>query len=100
MQPRVVEKAGRWKARKTKSRFSSLPPALGNPAKPRGIPTFPTAPTAAGISQTKPGILIVVDRKECFTPDSPPLTHKFLRRGKSAFLSADARFGIISSEME
>src|SRR6202158_6203402 len=36
----------------------------------RGIPTFPTAPTAAGISQTKSGILIVVDRKECLTPDS------------------------------
>src|SRR5580692_10837429 len=36
----------------------------------RGIPTFPTAPTAAGISQTKSGILIVVDRKECLTPDT------------------------------
>ena len=36
----------------------------------RAIPTFPTAPTAAGISQTKSGILIVVDRKECLTPDS------------------------------
>src|SRR6266481_6464765 len=39
--------------------------------KTRGIPTFPTAPTAAGISQTRSGILIVVDRKECLTPDTP-----------------------------
>src|SRR5882724_7856661 len=38
--------------------------------KTRGIPTFPTAPTAAGISQTTSGNLIVVDRKECLTPDS------------------------------
>ena len=38
--------------------------------KPRGIPTFPTAPTAAGISQTRSGNLIVVDRKECLTPDN------------------------------
>src|SRR6266851_9069857 len=38
--------------------------------KTRGIPTFPTAPTAAGISQTRSGILIVVDRKECLTPDN------------------------------
>jgi hypothetical protein len=36
----------------------------------RGIPTFPTAPTAAGIFQTKSGNLIVVDRKECLTPDT------------------------------
>src|SRR5437016_12573403 len=36
----------------------------------RGIPTFPTAPTAAGLFQTRSGILIVVDRKECLTPDS------------------------------
>src|SRR5450755_656132 len=43
----------------------------------RGIPTFPTAPTAAGISQTRSGILIVVDRKECLTPDiAPTLTLK------------------------
>src|SRR5271165_6940893 len=38
----------------------------------RGIPTFPTAPTAAGISQTTSGNLIVVDRKECLTPDTGP----------------------------
>src|SRR5713226_3258386 len=38
--------------------------------KTRGIPTFPTAPTAAGISQTTSGNLIVVDRKECLTPDT------------------------------
>ena len=38
--------------------------------KTRGIPTFPTAPTAAGISQTRSGILIVVDRKECLTSDT------------------------------
>jgi hypothetical protein len=38
---RAVEKAGPWKARKTKSRFSSLPTALGNPAKPAGFPLFP-----------------------------------------------------------
>src|SRR5713226_8386301 len=38
--------------------------------KTRGLPTFPTAPTAAGISQTRSGILIVVDRKECLTPDT------------------------------
>src|SRR5579864_1278389 len=36
----------------------------------RAIPTFPTAPTAAGIYQTTSGNLIVVDRKECLTPDS------------------------------
>src|ERR1700733_6200847 len=35
----------------------------------RGIPTFPTAPTAAGISQTTSGSLIVVERKEYLTPD-------------------------------
>src|SRR6516164_3076580 len=40
--------------------------------KPRGIPTFPTAPTAAGISQTTSGNLIVADRKECLTPDTHP----------------------------
>src|ERR1700722_4081149 len=39
--PRAVEKAGPWKARKTKSRFSSLPTALGNPAQPAGFPLFP-----------------------------------------------------------
>src|SRR5437762_11410143 len=38
----------------------------------RGIPTFPTAPTAAGLFQTRSGILIVVDRKECLTPDILP----------------------------
>src|SRR5579864_7331688 len=38
----------------------------------RAIPTFPTAPTAAGIYQTTSGNLIVVDRKECLTPDSFP----------------------------
>jgi hypothetical protein len=38
--------------------------------KTRGIPTFPTAPTAAGISHTRSGNLIVVDRKECLTPDT------------------------------
>jgi DNA replication protein DnaC len=43
---RAVEKAGPWKARKTKGRFSSLPTALGIPHNPRD-PTFPTAPTAA-----------------------------------------------------
>ena len=37
--------------------------------KNRGISTFPTAPTAAGIFQSKSGILIVADRKECLTPD-------------------------------
>src|SRR5579864_5616361 len=37
----------------------------------RAIPTFPTAPTAAGIYQTTSGNLIVVDRKECLTPDKP-----------------------------
>src|SRR5579864_4495412 len=36
----------------------------------RAIPTFPTAPTAAGIYQTTSGNLIVVDRKECLTPDT------------------------------
>jgi hypothetical protein len=38
---RAVEKAGRWKARKTKSRFSSLPTALGNRAQPARFPLFP-----------------------------------------------------------
>ena len=38
--------------------------------KTRGIPTFPTAPTAAGISQTRSGNLIVADRKKCLTPDT------------------------------
>src|SRR5260370_29897007 len=77
--PRAVEKAGPWKARKTKSRFSSLPTALGNPAKTRGIPTFPTAPTAAGISQATSGNLIVVDRKECLTPDNSRTRATILR---------------------
>jgi len=44
------KKPVRGKGGKPKSRFSSLPTALGNPAQTRGIPTFPTAPTAAGIS--------------------------------------------------
>jgi len=43
---RAVEKAGPWKERKTKGRFSSLPTALGIPHNPRDS-TFPTAPTAA-----------------------------------------------------
>src|ERR1700730_13410306 len=38
---RAVEKAGPWKARKTKSRFSSLPTALGNRAQPARFPLFP-----------------------------------------------------------
>src|ERR1700757_4384295 len=38
---RAVEKAGPWKARKTKTRFSSLPTALGNPAQPAGFPLLP-----------------------------------------------------------
>src|SRR5260370_30579383 len=50
---------GPWKSRKT-----------------RGIPTFPTAPTAAGISQTTSGNLIVVDRKECLTPDTLPTSSR------------------------
>src|SRR6266481_4412198 len=50
--------------------------------KTRGIPTFPTAPTAAGISQTRSGILIVVDRKECLTPD------KVSREGESGLWAA------------
>jgi hypothetical protein len=64
-----VEKAEPWKARKTKSRFSSLPTALGNPAKPAGFPLFPQ-PRLLLVSQTTSGNLIVVDRKECLTPDS------------------------------
>jgi hypothetical protein len=40
--------------------------------KTRGIPTFPTAPTTAGICQTKSGNLVVVDRKEYLTPDILP----------------------------
>src|ERR1700687_5290843 len=46
--------------------------------KTRGIPTFPTAPTA-GISQATSGNLIVVDRKECLTPDS---LHSAVGRGR------------------
>src|SRR5215470_3597691 len=65
----AVEKAGPWKARKTKSRFSSLPTALGNPAKTAGFPLFPQ-PRLLAISQTTSGNLIVVDRKECLTPDT------------------------------
>jgi hypothetical protein len=65
----AVEKAGPWKARKTKSRFSSLPTALGNPAKPAGFPLFPQ-PRLLLVSQTTSGNLIVVDRKECLTPDN------------------------------
>jgi hypothetical protein len=38
--------------------------------KTRELPTFPTAPTAAGISQTTSGNLIVVDRKESLTLDT------------------------------
>src|SRR5579872_493664 len=66
---RAVEKAGPWKARKTKSRFSSLPTALGNPAQPAGFPLFPQ-PRLLLVSQTTSGNLIVVDRKECLTPDT------------------------------
>src|ERR1700730_13600208 len=54
--------------------------------KTRGIPTFPTAPTAAGISQTKSGILIVVDRKECLTPDTSA-SSKRKREPSDAFLT-------------
>jgi hypothetical protein len=35
------KKPGRGKRGKPKSRFSSLPTALGNPAKPAGFPLFP-----------------------------------------------------------
>jgi len=70
-----VEKAGPWKARKTKSRFSSLPTALGNPAKTAGFPLFPQ-PRLLAISQTTSGNLIVVDRKECLTPDTFSRTYK------------------------
>src|SRR6266849_6894544 len=52
--------------------------------KTRGIPTFPTAPTAAGISQTRSGILIVVDRKGCLTPDTRVrFTVRFTHNGAS-----------------
>ena len=64
---RAVEKAGPWKARKTKNRFSSLPTALGNPANPAGFPLFPQ-PRLLLVSQTTSGNLIVADRKECLTP--------------------------------
>src|ERR1700678_4367999 len=74
---RAVEKAGPWKARKTKNRFSSLPSALGNPAQPAGFPLFPQ-PRLLLVSQTTSGNLIVVDRKECLTPDKA-LTNRFLR---------------------
>ncbi len=63
-----MEKAGPWKARKTKSRFSSLPTALGNRAQPARFPLFPQ-PRLLLVSQTTSGNLIVVDRKECLTPD-------------------------------
>lgn len=66
---RAVEKAGRWKARKTKSRFSSLPTALGNRAQPARFPLFPQ-PRLLLVSQTTSGNLIVVDREECLTPDT------------------------------
>ena len=66
---RAVEKDGPWEARKTKSRFPSPPTALGNPAKPAGFPLFPQ-PRLLLVSQTRSGILIVVDRKECLTPDT------------------------------
>src|SRR5579864_9618577 len=49
----------------------------------RAIPTFPTAPTAAGIYQTTSGNLIVVDRKECLTPD----------RGRTNLARANRRSG-------
>jgi hypothetical protein len=78
-----VEKAGPWKARKTKSRFSSLP-------------TFPTAPTAAGISQTKSGILIVVDRKECLTPD----TYRGHEWRVDSFIPARRVYGLIRGDCE
>src|SRR5215470_14697972 len=75
----AVEKAGPWKARKTKSRFSSLPTALGNPAKTAGFPLFPQ-PRLLAISQTTSGNLIVVDRKECLTPDTSPRFHSDVLR--------------------
>src|ERR1700689_4011387 len=74
---RAVEKAGRWKARKTKNRFSSLPTALGNPAQPAGFPLFPQ-PRLLLVSQTTSGNLIVVDRKECLTPDTKPSFNEVL----------------------
>src|SRR5712692_6383689 len=58
--------------------------------KTRGIPTFPTAPTAAGISQTTSGNLIVVDRKEYLTPDTVEMTtmnYRFHRRRTSVTCS-------------
>src|SRR6202167_4719868 len=48
----------------------------------RWISTFPTAPTTAGISQTTSGNLIVVDRKECLTPDSPATLADWRSQGK------------------
>ena len=62
------KKPVRGKRGKPNAGFPPFPPPLEIPQK-RGIPTFPTAPTAAGFFQTKSGNLIVVDRKECLTPD-------------------------------
>jgi hypothetical protein len=61
--------------------------------KTRGIPTFPTAPTAAGISHTRSGNLIVVDRKECLTPDT--FTSEFLKKDW-AFLSKLGRMSTLA----
>jgi hypothetical protein len=56
---------GLWKkTRGAKVQKTDFLTVLGNPAQTRGITSFPTAPTAACISQTKSGNLIVVDRKE------------------------------------
>src|ERR1700677_1979899 len=74
------KKPGRGKRGKPKAGFPPFPPPLEIQHNPLDF-HFPTAPTTAGISQTTSGNLIVVDRKECLTPDTDshfsPVAHPF-----------------------
>src|SRR5262244_1055505 len=66
------KRGGRWAVEKA---------ALGNPAKTAGFPFFPQ-PRLLAISQTTSGNLIVVDRKECLTPDTEQYSMSWFTDGK------------------
>src|SRR5258707_956125 len=53
--PRAVEKAGRWKARKTKKQVFLPSHRPWKSRKTRGIPTFPTAPDCCWYLSNKIG---------------------------------------------
>ncbi|MGB8062626.1 MAG: hypothetical protein WCF26_12070, partial [Candidatus Sulfotelmatobacter sp.] len=56
----------------------------GNRAQPARFPLFPQ-PRLLLVSQTTSGNLIVVDRKECLTPDTGGLARAIAQLSKSLF---------------